>query len=133
MADNLFQLGKFNLHSGTVSHFKIDCDILTESDWATLAYIIKESCIFSEVIGVPDGGLELASKLKKYRKKKANLVLIVDDVLTTGASMEIVRNKLMVPSRGIVVFARGQCPSWVIPIFQMDTYMNLQSCEDSDP
>ena len=129
---NLFQLGNFLLHSGDRGQFKINCDCLTNEDWNTLAYIIKESTIFSEVIGVPNGGLELASKLKKYRKKKANLVLIVDDVLTTGASMEIVRNKLMVPSRGIVVFARGQCPSWVVPIFQMDTYMNLQSCEGGE-
>jgi hypothetical protein len=48
--------------------------------------------------------------------------LIVDDVLTTGASMEAARAKLWPGSLplGVVIFARGPCPDWVWPIFRLD-------------
>lgn len=42
----------------------------------------------------------------------------MDDVLTTGAmtSMEEARHGEAI---GFVLFARGQCPSWVTPLFTM--------------
>jgi len=50
----------------------------------------------------------------------ANL-LIVDDVLTTGSSMEEVRKEMgtYYQSEGFVLFARGECPDWITPLFQM--------------
>jgi orotate phosphoribosyltransferase len=46
--------------------------------------------------------------------------LIVDDVLTTGKSMEEMRKKHSnVLTIGVVLFARGKCPKWVEPIFNM--------------
>ena len=43
--------------------------------------------------------------------------LIVEDVVTTGGSMERIRaDRLAV---GVCVFARGPCPWWVTPLFQM--------------
>ena len=50
-------------------------------------------------------------------------VLIVDDVLTTGNSMNKLLHSLPYEhERGIVgavVFARGPCPTWIKPLFQM--------------
>lgn len=114
---NLFQLGNFKSHSGESLPWKIDCDGLTEKDWGCLAQMIFDRVErFSEVEGVPKGGLALASVLHLYRYVPGGL-LIVDDVLTTGGSMEQHRNGR--DAIGAVVFARGPCPSWVTPLFQM--------------
>lgn len=53
-----------------------------------------------------------------------NLHLIVDDVLTTGGSMEIARHNYLVANPGsdvlgAVVFARGPCPDWITPLFRV--------------
>lgn len=70
---------------------------------------------------MPRGGLRLAEALKLYVTEGA--LLIVDDVLTTGASMEEFRNGR--EALGAVIFARGHCPSWVVPLFQMDAEFSL--------
>lgn len=77
----------------------------------------------SAVVPVPEGGVRLAEALSCIVQKNGGFLdtaplIIVDDVLTTGASMEEVRgeNTNVV---GIVVFARGPCPQWVIPLFHM--------------
>ena len=122
---NLFQLGNFKLHSGKLSCFRIICDALTDDDWGVLAYIIKESLIdFKEVIGVPTGGDKLAKELEKYRKKVADLTLVVDDVLTTGRSIKEIMDKVEGPVRGVVIFARNECPDGVASLFCMDYYSN---------
>ncbi len=110
----MFQFGKFKSHSGEVLHWKIECDDLTLADWKCLACVIKESVVpFGSVEGVPMGGCCLADLLKPYVTKGP--LLIVDDVLTTGGSMEEHRaGRLAI---GAVVFARGLCPAWVTPIF----------------
>ena len=115
----LFQLGDFILHSGQKGHFKIDCDALTELDIKTLGYIIAKEFRFSKVVGVPTGGTRLAEACEMWTKQYGPL-LIVDDVLTTGASME--EEKVKHPYLhviGVVLFARGPCPSWVHPLFDM--------------
>jgi orotate phosphoribosyltransferase len=116
---SLFKFGDFHLHSGSQSFFKIDCDALTDNDIKTLAFIIQKEFRFSEVIGVPKGGIRLAEELEQYKKVYGPL-LIVDDVLTTGWSMEEERKKH--PNKiitGVVIFARGFCPDWVYPLFSM--------------
>ncbi len=115
---SLFQGGAFTLHSGQKTNFKIDCDALTDKDWDTLASLISKWAKFGKVVGVPRGGLKLAKALEKYEESHT-FTLIVDDVLTTGASMEGIRRIIGGPSFGIVVFSRGTCPFWVTPIFQM--------------
>jgi orotate phosphoribosyltransferase len=119
---NLFETGKFVLSSGTKSWWKIDCDALSDSDWATLADLVR--CVvpkFSEVHGVPRGGLKLEKLLKPYCCDSGP-ILIVDDVLTTGGSMESLRDKLDPLGKqeivGVVVFARSVCPEWIKPLFQ---------------
>lgn len=117
---NLFQLGNFTLHSGIQSFFKIDCDALTNNDWQTLARMIYENVPkFRKVIGIPKGGIKLADALKQYRfPNPENPVLIVDDVLTTGNSMENMKRQIGDNCIGAVVFARNKCPDWIISLFQ---------------
>ena len=115
----LFQLGAFALHSGDDSKWKIECDALTDDDWVTLAYLIQDRCSFRKVVGVPTGGLALARALEQYAQPSTSLpILIVDDVLTTGKSME--ECKAQFPNEvviGHVAFARDECPVWIDPLF----------------
>lgn len=119
---NLFQIGSFTLHSGQESNFKIECDALADLDWGTLAYIVSSKFRFSNVIGIPRGGLDFAEALKPYASNKDDEPwLIVDDVLNTGGSMQEGKDNLKGLGKdaiGVVVFARGSCPEWIHPIFQ---------------
>jgi orotate phosphoribosyltransferase len=120
--NNLFQLGDFKLHSGEVSFWKIDCDALTDEDWKTLARIAYMKLIrFRKVIGIAKGGLKFAESLKPYCFPNPEYpILIVDDVLTTGTSMEESRKQIQGEAIGCVVFARNLCPpiaSWVTALF----------------
>lgn len=117
---SLFNVGAFMLHSGSTSPFLIDCEALVDEDWEALALIIAMSGhppSFSRVEGVPRGGLRLAAALERhcFPGRRSAPLLIVDDVLTTGASMEQQRNGR--DAVGWVVFARGPCPPWVHAIF----------------
>ncbi len=126
---NLFKLGDFILHSGQKGHFKIDCDALTELDVKTLAYIISKEFRFSKVVGIPTGGTRLAEACEVWTKEYGPL-LIVDDVLTTGASMEEEKEKHpYLHVIGVVLFARGPCPSWVHPLFDMGRWFNYYDDE----
>ena len=55
--------------------------------------------------------------------------LIVDDVLTTGKSMneiyEHLHTKHDKKTKGVVVFARSGCPDWITPIFQLNKIFNF--------
>jgi orotate phosphoribosyltransferase len=116
---NLFTLGNFILNSGKSSNFKIECDALTDADWDAIAEIILGKFIFNDVYGIPRGGVPLADRLRSHTKKNACL-LLVDDVLTTGNSMLEARQKFgRLNTIGVVLFARGECPDWIHPIFQM--------------
>ena len=126
---NLFEVGNFTLHSGGTSWFKIDCDNLLFDDIRFLAhYIVKEmKLVFDHAYGIPDGGIRLAEELNRYVPEEvainATKILIVDDVLTTGKSMEDTKKEIEEAGEkvvgGVVIFARGKCPSWVVPVFQM--------------
>ena len=120
--DNLFQQGDFRLHSGDHSPFKVDCDALTPEDWATLAAMVAERFQFGLVLGIPEGGANFMRALFPYEQPDLQpmTTLIVDDVLTTGASMEEKRQRIRGVVIGVVVFARGECPAWIHPIFKMD-------------
>ena len=112
----LLRWGLAVLHSGRRSNWLIDCNALGDADMETLAAITAE-CLppFGVVEAVPRGGLRLAAALRPYSIPGERL-LIVDDVLTTGRSMEAQRagrNAL-----GLVLFARGPLPAWVKAIFR---------------
>ena len=115
---NLFELGDFTLAGGGSSKWKIECDALSEKDWRCLARMAVEYYGHPGAVeGVPRGGLPFARNLEPYLRAYGRW-WIVDDVLTTGRSMERMRNG-RIDVVGVVVFARGTCPAWVRPLFQM--------------
>lgn len=115
---HLFTLGNRRLHSGELTDWKIECDALTDQDYDALARMLAQRLpAFGAVEGVPRGGLRLMEALAPYANKDSYPLLIVDDVLTTGGSLETHRDGR--PAIGAVLFARGACPPWVTPLFQM--------------
>jgi orotate phosphoribosyltransferase len=120
---NLFKSGTFTSHSGKVLPYKIDCDALTDDDINTIASIIAARIKFDRVIGIPTGGLRLQYALGRYIGLGQN-ILIVDDVLTTGSSMEEKRQEIIADHRGFtdeivgwVIFARTEPPDWINAVF----------------
>lgn len=116
---HLFVNGEFTSHSGLKLPFKIDCDALTDNDLDTLAVEITRRVVrFKSVHGIPRGGWRLAGALRRYATgSNLDPVLIVDDVLTTGASMQEGRRRYGSNTIGVVIFARGPCSDWIVPLF----------------
>ena len=120
---NLFKTGFVRLHSGQQSSFKIDCDALSDEDISSIALQLTIRLpMFYEVEGVPQGGLRLAKAMEKFivpfQPIRSDKLLIVDDVFTTGASMEEHRaNRRAI---GAVIFARTNTPDWITPLFRME-------------
>jgi len=128
---DLFQSVDMVGHSGGKLKFKIECDALSTKEWDCLAEIIydNEPRNFGEVVGIPRGGLPLARALEGYATgKEEDPILIVDDVLTTGGSMntfqmDYFRNRD--PRRGYigwVVFSRiplEHSNGWISSLFMM--------------
>lgn len=114
----IFKAGDFTSHSGLPLSWKIDLDDLTWQDWETLARMASERLPpFGRVEGVPIGGMRFAEMLRDYTHPAYELLLIADDVLTTGASMEAHKGERL--AQGVVVFARGPVPFWVTPLFSL--------------
>ena len=115
---NLFKAGPTTLHSGQQSNFKIDCDALTDADIDALAGQLREILpSFGSVEGVPSGGLRIAAAMQKFAEAGNSRLVIVDDVLTTGSSMEVHRAGR--DAYGAVLFVRGIKPKWVASLFTM--------------
>lgn len=111
------------LHSRGTSEWKIDCDALTDEDIKMFAHVISKHFTFCHVVGVPEGGLKFAEALRGYASiNTKDPVLIVDDVLTTSASMNGARRDIGENANviGVVIFARGSTPDWVTPIFKTE-------------
>ncbi len=134
---SLFVPGDFWSHSGRRLPFKVECDVLTERDLDLFGELIATRLYagweFGHVVGVPKGqpgGRDNGGVLAQYVKRHLTLhdadqlirpVLIVDDVLTTGKSMEETRaRKADRECIGAVIFARGPCPAWVKPLFTLN-------------
>lgn len=111
----LIQYGEFRSHSGVLLPYKIDCDALSDGTLEGIAQVIASKFRFGEVIGIPRGGLRLATALADH-SIPGYPPIVVDDVMTTGGSMEETRAKLPEPEKvnGIVIFNRSPSPpSWV--------------------
>ena len=68
--------------------------------------------------------MKLARALEQYRDPNGDIPMIVDDVLTTGGSMEKARkvcerNPSLPKSVGVVMFARVRPAAWIKPIWQL--------------
>ena len=127
---DLFQAIDFTSHAGKALNWKIEMDALSEQEWDCLAQMIYEyeTRNFGEVVGIPRGGLPLAKALAGYATgNDDDPILIVDDVLTTGGSMntfemDYFRNRKPREFFGWVVFARTPCEhanGWINALFQM--------------
>jgi orotate phosphoribosyltransferase len=111
----LFNYGLFDLHSGGTSKYKIDCDFHTMADLEAFASLAKDFIKFSSVIGIPRGGLRFAACLEQYVTEGPTL--IVDDVLTTGFSMEEARKQYPY-AIGLVIYSRITPPPWIKAIYK---------------
>ena len=123
---HLFQSIDFTSHSGLDLSWKIEMDALSDPEWFTIKKMIMElTPPFKEAVGIPTGGSKLGDLLNEHGTgKEEDPICIVDDVLTTGESMEYFltqyqRNRRPFTAIGWVVFARGQCPGWITSLFQM--------------
>ena len=119
----LFQKIDFNSHSGIDLTWKIEMDALGKKEWKCLAHMIMEyeHRPFCESIGIPSGGVYLGALLNEYSTKnyEEDPYLIVDDVLTTGRSMEEYAKKYD-NVIGWVIFSRTRLHSdWITPLFEM--------------
>ena len=80
------------------------------------------------VVGIPRGGLTLSSYLNEHSTQNPeDPYLIVDDVLTTGGSMnyfveQYFRNREPNEYFGWVVFARKKPAAWIKALFQMPKF-----------
>jgi len=131
VSGSIFQHGKFKLNSGRESDYKIECDNLTKTSIITLSQLLTKLVgQFGTVVGVPKGGLLIAKHLQKYATpKKSRLVLIVDDVWTTGGSMMRYAKDIGVNPekdyikghfKGAVLFSRGPLKEWCKAVLSFD-------------
>ena len=127
---SIFNVGEFKLANISLHPFKIDCDALTDEDWQSIAYIVSRNYVFDDVFSIETGGNKLAQALQKYRHPSpvhATRALIVDDVLTTGGSMESLKQKLQQEYdniQGFVLFSRTTPPDWVRSLFHLNPNIN---------
>lgn len=117
---SIFLQGEFTLSSGQESQWKVDCDGLTDEDWNTLAAMAMEmwDLEFGEVIGIPTGGIKFADAMSKYSVGYSDILLVVDDVYTTGNTIETEMNKHKRVA-GLVAFTRGPHPMRVFSIWNL--------------
>ena len=125
MVIDLFQSVDFKSHSGLDLTWKIEMDALSHKEWECIDKMIMElSPPFKAAVGIPRGGNILGKLLNQHGTgKREDPICIVDDVLTTGGSMNEFKRKRAWrnPTEyiGWVVFARTEPPDWVSALFQM--------------
>ena len=93
-------------------------EYLNKKDYEALAKIVSEKLTFRDVKGIPRGGIPFEKALKPYcTNDESDLLLIADDVYTTGTSMREVYEEGAI---GIVVFARNEITDdWIKAIWQI--------------
>ena len=123
---SLFQKVDFKSHSGLNLSWKIECDEISKKEWKCLAEMIMdyEKRPFQAALGIPRGGIILGTYLNEYSTQNIeDPYLIVDDVLTTGGSMDDFVNSYFRNRKpnyfGWVVFARNKPQHWINALFQM--------------
>lgn len=118
----LIRWGKVTLGNGKESNFQISCDGFDDETWDGLARIVADQYNFSKVVGVEPGGIKFAKALEPFVKPEANVVLIVDGVLSSAEDLRREAEKLAHGTlyEAVVVFSRMSImPYWVSTVFQI--------------
>lgn len=108
----LFQSGDFTVVHDRPLTWKIECDAISQDEWAGLAAIAAEVIdlgSFSTVLGVPRGGLPWAEALRPYCTGAGDRILVAEDVWMTGVSINKFVQDQGYPEfawAGLVAFAR---------------------------
>lgn len=129
----MFKWKSFKSHAGKSLKWKIECDNLSEEDIECLAKLIYTKYSYECISHPPTNSanvIDLINKLERHKSFNADYdYLIVDDVLTTGKSMNDIYEHLHTDYgykiKGVVIFARSECPGWITPIFQLDKTFNF--------
>lgn len=136
---SLFVTKDFQSSSGVPLSWKIECDNLTEKDLKCFAKLIGSRFRFSEVLGIPRGGLAIATHLAEYVNPAEDRILLVDDVFTTGESIRASRKKIMEERGlekkhviGVVLFARNTPPKWVWPVFELSGWAKDKIADEDE-
>jgi hypothetical protein len=129
----IFRFGSFTSHSGLMLPYKWDFDAWTDEALDELARFLRWKLPFGEVFAVPSdetpprnpAGPRLARALNAMPFESDHPPLIVDDVMTTGRSMERFRERIArehsdvgLPM-GFVMLSRmpeDLVPSWIFPL-----------------
>lgn len=142
---NLFETGDFILHNGAATFWRLNAECFSSDDLIKFAQIVLANVWFhgiDRVVGVPTGGEAFAEAIRRLRTyplledaayvpdHPGAFTLIVDDVLTTGASMQNAARRVKSPIVGAVIFARPDpytgkfcVPDWVHPLFTISPMM----------
>lgn len=122
----LFITGDFISAAGLRLRWKIDCDALTYEDWRCIAEVVGPCLNFGAVEGVPYGGNQFAQVLQPFATAGpgGGELLIVDDVFTTGYSMD--RHRGGRQAQGLVLFARNTIHpphTWIKSIWNLSGWL----------
>lgn len=120
----LFVKKHFISHNNLPLSWKVECDALNPDDWEWAAARTAERFSFCDVYGIPQGGTIFEKHLRPYIRPDGDFFLIVDDVLTTGDSMDEARHATRtrhseLPRIGVVLFARVRPPVWIAALWQL--------------
>lgn len=141
---SIFKSQTITKSDGTKLDWVIDCDDFTDTELGIFAKLIISK--YPDFFLVTHPNSHYGSCVPRLAKAIADIkigtpldqakyILIVDDVLTSGKSMEDLaigyREKRTWDPRfqnivGAVIFARGPCPAWITPLFSMQEYNNAQ-------
>ncbi len=120
----LFIEKNFPDQNGIPPYSNIECDALDSDDWAWAAARTAERFSFRDVYGVPKGGTIFETHLRPHIRPDGDFFLIVNDVLTTGNSMDEAKHATRtrhpeLPRIGVVLFARIRSPVWIAALWQL--------------
>lgn len=139
-------------HNDRRLEWDIDTNSLSEDDLKSAAFMLQAHLFpYAEVYSASDSSDAFAAALRIYADKRANSILIAQDVLRTGKSIQNKRVELvesllrddkqmkgldrnqethLLKVQGAVLFCRGQVlPRWVSPLFYINSTTMLQKTD----